>query len=129
MFHLNFVTLGNTSYWHSPLRPSKKLLRKFVSSFLSTNSQYDIKLSTTCPVWTKIIARKQKIADVIAINRSNPPKQPELQLKTNWRYYRCKRWFLLIVKILIRMKWQSVRFVTNFVRTTTLKTRISKLHW
>ena len=37
-------------YWKSPLRPSKKLLRKFVSSFLSTNSQYDIKLSTTCPV-------------------------------------------------------------------------------
>jgi hypothetical protein len=110
-------------------RPNKKLLRKLIGSFLSTNSQYDIKLSTTCPVWTKIIARKQKIADVIAINRSNPPKQPELQLKTNWRYYRCKRWFLLIVKILIRMKWQSVRFVTNFVRTTTLKTRISKLHW
>ena len=104
-----------------PLRPSKKLLRKFVSSFLSTNSQYDIKLSTTCPVWTKIIARKQKIADVIAINRSNPPKQPELQLKTNWRYYRCKRWFLLIVKILIRMKWQSVRLSQHSLVTNIFK--------
>jgi len=31
---------------------------------------------------------------IIAINRSNHPKQSESPLKKNWRCYRCKRWFL-----------------------------------
>jgi len=33
---------------------------------------------------------------MIAINRSNHPKQSESPLTPNWRDYRCKRWFLLL---------------------------------
>ena len=52
------------------------------------------KYTFACLVWTTLIKLTKKIANVITINRGNHLKQPESTFKTNWGYYRCKRWFL-----------------------------------
>ena len=68
-----------------------------VSVYLDTLTFRSIlrhKYTFACLVWTTLITLTKKIANVITINRGNHLKQPESTFKTNWGYYRCKRWFL-----------------------------------
>ena len=105
-FFCESVVLGSNSTWKSDIFVGLALgwLRipsceksQYFGGYLDTLSCRSIlrhKYTFACLVWTTLITLTKKIANVITINRGNHLNQPESTFKTNWGYYRCKRWFL-----------------------------------